>query len=227
MKNIRTFALIIATLLLSTSISRAQFNTPEAGGAFTLNFIGTMPMGDFGKATTPPTLFSPSIYNFENCGNAVFGGGLGFKGGYQFYFGMGIFLSADAMWNQLNNDMLTCYSFRKKTKPNYLNFPILFGLDYKCHFGDVFGLYIEGATGLGLLYVTQEGWESNMTKYKLSTAFAYEGGLGILLGDHFSIGVHYYMCGKHKISIKNEQASYLQPALLKVDMLALKIGFMF
>ena len=227
MKNIRTFALIITTLLLCTSISRAQYSTPESGAAFTINFIGTMPMGDFAKATTPPTLFAPSIYNFGNCGNAVIGGGLGFKGGYQFSFGMGIFISADAMWNQLNKDMLTCYSFRKMTKPNYLNFPILLGLDYKCHFGKVFGLYAEGAAGIGLFFVTPEGWEGNLTNYKLSTAFAYEGGLGILLGDHFSIGAHYYMCGQHKISTKNNQASYMQPILQNVGMLALKIGIIF
>ena len=202
MKTIRTFAVIVA-LLLSASIGRAQFNNPISGGSFTLNFIGTMPMGDFAEASTPPLIFAPSIYGFGDSGNAVYGAGLGFKAGYQFDFGMGIFVGVDAMWNQLNKDMRTCYNDRSKTKPNYANFPITLGLDYKCYFGKVFGLYAEGAAGVGLLFVTPEGWSDNMTDYKLSTAFAWQAGGGILLGEHISMGVHYYMCGNHEIEMKN------------------------
>jgi len=226
MKFIRTFALIIATLLLGTGISRAQFNTPDAGGSFTLNFIGTMPMGDFAETSYVPTLIAPSVYAFNGCGNATFGGSLGFKAGYQFGFGLGIFVTADAMWNQLNKDMRVSYNNRSKTKPNYINFPIMLALDYKCYFGDVFGLYAEGGAGSGLLFTTPEGWSDNMTEYKLSAAFAWEGGLGILLGEHFSLGVHYYMCGNHHIEMKDPPL-YITPNVQNVGILALKLGLIF
>ena len=234
MKTIRTFALIIAAILFGTGISRAQFNNPESGGSFTLNFIGAMPMGNFANATTPSILSGitgPSVMLFgENNGNAVMGAGMGFKAGYQFDFGMGIFVNVDAVWNQLNKDMRLSYNDVKKTKPNYVNAPIMLALDYKCYFGDVFGLYAEGGAGVDLLYVTPEGWSDNMTNFKLSTAFSWQAGGGILLGEHFSLGVHYYMYGNHSIEIKDPttvQSLFISPRKQNVGNLVFRLGLVF
>lgn len=230
MKTIRTFALIITAIIMSTCFSSAQFLTPTSGGSFTLNFMGAMPMGNFAKVSTPP-LLSPSITAFgENNGNAVMGAGMGFKAGYQFDFGMGIFISVDAVWNQLNKDMRTSYNDASKTKPNYINSPIMLGLDYKCYFGGVFGLYAEGAAGIGLMYVTPEGWSDNMTNFKLSTAFSWQAGGGILLGEHFSLGVHYYMYGNHSIEIKDPttvQSLFISPRKQNVGNLVFRLGLVF
>ena len=154
MKFDRVFAVIIATIIFGVNICHAQFHLPKSGGSFTLNFIGTMPRGDFAKASTTPT--TSTVYSFDNCGNATFGGGFGFKTGYKFSFGMGLIFNIEAMWNQLNKEMRTFYG--NKTKPNYINFPILIGLDYKCYFCKTFGIYMEGAAGMGLLLITPEGY---------------------------------------------------------------------
>lgn len=231
MKFDRVFAVIIATIIFGVNICHAQFHLPKSGGSFTLNFIGTMPRGDFAKASTTPT--TSTVYSFDNCGNATFGGGFGFKTGYKFSFGMGLIFNIEAMWNQLNKDMRTFYG--NKTKPNYINFPILIGLDYKCYFCKTFGTYMEGAAGMGLLLITPEGYSNNMTKYKPSIAFAWEAGGGILLGEHFCLGVHYYMCGNHNIKdrIPRYSPEYISPSYYihqrkqKVGILALKLGLMF
>ena len=127
----------IALIFAGTGLAKAQFSNPDSGGSFTLNFIGSMPVGDFSKATTS---YPSMLLLGENNGNAVMGAGLGFKAGYQFGFGLGVFLSADAVWNQLNKDMRSRYDDISKTKPNYINFPLFLNLDYKCYFGNVFGL---------------------------------------------------------------------------------------
>lgn len=234
MKTIRTIAIIIATILLGAGTSHAQFQNPDAGGSFTLNLMGAMPMGDFAKASTPTLLSSitsPSVTLFgDNIGNAVMGAGLGFKAGYQFDFGLGIFVDVDAVWNQLNKDMRKRYDDVSKTKPNYANFPILLGLDYKCYFGNVFGLYAEGAAGVGLMYITPEGWSDDMTNFKLSTAFAWQAGGGILLGEHISLGVHYYMYGNHSIEIKDPttmQSLLISPRKQNVGNLVFRLGLIF
>ena len=228
MKTLKTLLLAIAILFAGISASYAQFMTPESGASFSLKLFGAMPMGDFGNNSTLYTL-APSILNPTSAGNVDMGAGLGFKVEYQFNFGLGIFIGADAMWNQLNQEARTKYDALKKTKPNYINFPIMIGVDYQCYFGHVFGLYAEGALGANLMYVTPEGWSDNLTEFRLSTAFAWEAGGGILIGKHLSLGVHYYALGDHKIEIKDAPAilSTATSRMQKVDVLTFRLGLMF
>lgn len=225
--------LLVAIIIVATTagITNAQFQTPQSGGGFTLNFIGALPVGEF--AANPPQsgpilLGYPSI--LTTYGNASMGAGLGFKADYHFDFGLGIFISVDAIWNQLNSTEREKYNQVKKTKPNYINFPIMLGLSYKCYFGNFFGLYAEGGAGLGLMYVTPEGWSDDLTEFRLSNAFAWQAGGGILLGKHISLGVHYNMLGNHSIEIKDP--SILQTVVLparkqKAEVLTFKLGLMF
>jgi len=230
MKNIRTLILVFALLFGCISVSKAQFNNGVPGGHFSINFIGAMPMGDFSGTSSSSLLAGikgPSILLFgESNGNASMGAGLGFKFDYRFSFGLSIYLSADAMWNQLNSDMRETYDLVSKTKPNYVNFPIHLGLGYQCYFGDVFGLYANAGAGVGLLYITPEGWSDSMTNYNLSVAFSWQAGGGILLGEHISIGAHYYMLGNHKLEVK-DPVIFLPTRNQEMGVLAFKLGVIF
>ena len=170
MKKFKTLVLLFAVIIGSLGVSNAQFSNGEQGGSFTLNFIGAMPLGEFsgtdvgtgilGSTPTTPFLFDK--------GNASMGAGLGFKVDYRFNFGMSVYISADVLWNQLNKDMRSKYDDISKTKPNYINFPIMLGLGYQCYFGKVFGLYANAGAGLGLLYITPEGWSDQITNFRVS-----------------------------------------------------------
>jgi len=225
--------LLIITTFCLVEVSQAQFNTPSSGASFSLNFQGAMPMGDFAATSTPgliSAISGPSVLSFDdNSCNADMGAGFGFKVDYRFDFGMGIFISVDAVWNQLNKDIRTKYDNVSKTKPNYVNFPIMLGLDYKCFFGNVFGLYAEGGAGLGILYITPEGWSDDMTHFELSNAFAWQAGAGILLGEHISLGVHYNMFGEHKLEIKDPTVlqSFIPEQKKKMSTLEFRLGVIF
>lgn len=233
MKKFKTLVLLFAVIIGSLGVSNAQFSNGEQGGSFTLNFIGAMPLGEFsgtdvgtgilGSTPTTPFLFDK--------GNASMGAGLGFKVDYRFNFGMSVYISADVLWNQLNKDMRSKYDDISKTKPNYINFPIMLGLGYQCYFGKVFGLYANAGAGLGLLYITPEGWSDQITNFRVSTAFSWQGGGGILLGEHISIGAHYHFLGNHTIEAKDPTISVplsmLPSRKQKMSILSLKLGIIF
>ena len=61
MKFDRVFAVIIATIIFGVNICHAQFHLPKSGGSFTLNFIGTMPRGDFAKASQHQQLLQYTV----------------------------------------------------------------------------------------------------------------------------------------------------------------------
>lgn len=230
MKTFKTLVLILALLIGSISISNAQFSTGERGGSFTLNFIGALPLGEF-SGTDNSGVFTPTTPFLFDKGNASMGAGLGFKVDYRFIFGMSVYISADAIWNQLNKDMRLSYDNISKTKPNYINFPIMLGLGYQCYFGKVFGLYANAGAGLGLLYMTPEGWSDQLTNFRVSTAFSWQGGAGILLGEHISIGAHYHFLGNHTIEAKDptitNPLSMLPSRKQKMSVLSLKLGIIF
>lgn len=220
--------LLIAVAMLSASASFAQFNTPDRGTSFTLKLNGVMPTGNFGKSTA---LGLPSVMTYGTEGNAEFGAGLGFNVTYRFGFGLGVFLSADAMWNPIDAEMASNYNAISKTKPNYVNFPIMLGVDYQCYFGDFIGIYGEGGMGTNLMFITPEGWSGDLTHYKLSTAFAGQFGAGILLGKHISIGVHYYLLGKQSVTIKKQDKpiTFVTERRDKIspNVLTFRLGIMF
>jgi hypothetical protein len=236
MKTFKTLVLLLTIIIVSASASKAQFNNGESGGSFTLNFIGAMPLGEFAESdfANVPTYAVPFVSAspllFDK-GNASMGAGLGFKVDYRFDFGMSVYIGADVLWNQLNKDMRSQYEKKKKTKPNYINFPIMLGLGYQCYFGNVFGLYANAGAGLGLLYLTPEGWSDEMIDFRLSTAFSWQAGGGILLGEHISIGAHYHFLGNHTVEVKEPSVTNLMSMLpsrkMNMSILSLKLGIIF
>lgn len=230
MNKFKTLVLLFAVIIVSMGGASAQFSNGERGGSFTLNFIGAMPLGEF-AGTNYSSIYTPTTPFYFDKGNASMGAGLGFKVDYRFIFGMSIYIGADVLWNQLNKDVRSAYDKRNKTKPNYINFPIMLGLGYQCYFGKVFGLYANAGAGLGLLYMTPEGWSDQITNFRVSTAFSWQGGGGILLGEHISIGAHYHFLGNHTIEAKDPTIavplSMLPARKQKMSILSLKLGIIF
>ena len=108
--------------------------------------------------------------------------------------------------------------------PNYLNIPIMAGVNYEYNLGNSVSLWGEGAVGLNIAKVTklelyEEGhyyryeydyysgsseteydYEERVgMKYDLQTTMAFQIGAGVKFGDKFSIGLHYYALGKVKL----------------------------
>lgn len=230
MKTFKTLVLLFAVIIGSMSIANAQFRHGSTGGYFSLNFIGAMPVGDFSNSSASiPWLGikGPSTLLFgQPNGNAAMGAGFGLKFDYRIAFGISAYISADAIWNQLNSEMRESYDLVSKTKPNYINFPMLLGVGYQCFFGNVFGLYANAGAGVGLMYLTPEGWSDELTHFNLSTAFSWQIGGGIMLGEHISLGVHYNALGNHKINAKDSIVP-IPAREQNMGVLAFKLGVIF
>lgn len=226
MKAVRILSIAVAMMVMSLSSFAQVGGRDVSGGSFTLSFMGLNPMGDFASTSTQTT----SLLLNNGCGNATLGAGFGMKFGYNFKFGLGIVLSADGFWNQLNGETRAMYDNISKTKPNYINVPVLLGLNYEVYFGKVFGIYVDGSAGVNMLFLTQEGWKDKAVKYKSSTSFAWQVGGGILLGANISLGVHYYDLGE--ASIVPMESSTLVSILglessVHEKVLALRLGLIF
>lgn len=169
-------------------------------------------------------------------GSAMFGASLGLRYNYRFIntriedLGLGIFLSADLMWNALNKETRDAYDAVSKTKPMYVNVPIVLGLSYTTTFSDVFAIWGECGVGCDLFKKTTEGWSSRTTSYKMNPAFAVEAGIGVMFIELISIGVHYYWLGNHEVAVDGEDGSLSAPGIpdkLRTQQMAFKLGFHF
>lgn len=149
------------------------------------------------------------------------------------------------------------YSFKK---PRIMNVPIMLGARYLYEVNDGFGVFAEAGLGVNLRLISKfnlsyeyeyeyydpyYGYESHdieksqTAKYKTATTFAYKVGVGIMLAEHFSIGIDYYGLGSSKVQadITSEMTvdgisddpdkSKLKSKALSCSELAVRIGYHF
>lgn len=219
---------------------------------FSLHLGGAVPLGDFGDSRIRDE--EPFVaWNTKESdkGGAGFGANVGMKLKFNIpsVKGLGIIATADLFWNGANADLKDLkedlldeisegieyygdYSAEKeevyeaKMKlPNYLNIPIMAGLNYEYSLNNGISLWGEGAVGINIAKVTnlemyQEGhyyysyydpyYGSSETieydyegrsglKYDIQTGLAFQLGVGVKFADKFSIGLHYYALGKVKL----------------------------
>lgn len=231
----KKITILLTALFCLSFVSFGQGTGTKAGISF--QFGGILPMGEFQAQPTGLPILGviPGINSFEHNGGAMFGASFGVKYTYSFQntkmenSGLGIFVSADGMWNALNKDLRDMYDNWHKTKPMYVNVPIMAGASYTTTFSDVFGIWVEAGLGADLFFKTPEGTEDMLTKYKMSPEFAFEAGAGILLVRTVSLGAHYYWLGSHNVMVKegslfeNSQPSYP----MNIGVWAFKVGFHF
>lgn len=162
------------------------------------------------------------------------GAGIGFNVGFKWYFnvgveGLGVMLSLDGFYNGPNSDLKAAYrenestfnghlynnSFKYNAKPQFVNVPLMLGLNYIYHFNPNFGIYVEAGAGANLRFITSMetvgksdilGVETQITttqKYDLGFGFAYQAGVGIEVAKNLVIGCSFYDLGK--APVKGEQ----------------------
>lgn len=183
---------------------------------FSVHVGGAFPVGNFGE--------EPMSSNEDPFGSGRFSASPGFNVGIKGKFsvtpnnGLGVFLSADMIYNGLKGMLRDEYDDYEAAgidvvRHKYLNIPVFAGLNYRYDFTPKTGLWIEGGVGPNFRLITKEEYSrsgndhsyTDTYKYKMSTAFGLQVGGGIMLNNEISIGVHYYGLGKAKI--KEEKRS--------------------
>lgn len=224
MTKIRSFSVVaIAFALLLCSLTDAQ---AQKSGV-SLHLGGILPL----KPMSEDPYYLNSVDPSTN-GSAMFGASLGLRYNYRFIntriedLGLGIFISADLMWNALNKDVRDAYDFVAKTKPMYVNVPIVAGLSYTSTFSDIIAVWGEVGVGCDLFQKTTEGWKNMTTSYKMDTKFAVEAGVGVMFIDLISIGVHYYWLGNHDVVVATGLLAGTSKKL-QTGQMAFKLGFHF
>lgn len=224
MKKIK-FLVVFA--LLAGSLFAVSAQERDHHG-FSVQLGGVLPLQEFSAA---PIYCIPGKNppEFNHHGGAMFGASLGLKYNYVFDFGLGVFVSADLMWNALNKDVRAFYDDASCTKPTYVNVPLIVGVNYITDFSDVVDVWAEAGVGADLFFKTAEGWSNNLCKYDMNAAFAAEVGVGVTFIDLISIGAHYYWMGNQSVKVKGETYDEVhQPAhRMKTGAMVFKLGFHF
>lgn len=244
--------IVIAISILMMSISCGEIFAQKDG--FSLHLSGVFPNGKFGEFdevnNNDEMKRVGALFNEQSkTGAAGTGFGLGFK--YQFPIpqieNLRFLIGAEVMWNPLNSDAKDCIDEIIETEmgedvnttlPNYLNIPLMAGLNYSFGLTEKVKLYGELGLGLNIRIATKfmfENEEEGVTvKYDNATSFAYQLGVGVLF-DKVSIGLHWYNLGS--VKVKGEVTSYdnyygsesesFTWKELSTSMLTLKVGFHF
>ena len=162
--------------------------------------------------------------------------------------GLSAIASFDIMYNNSNSDITTYFEkypkgpnpvsgFSSKS-PQWMNFPVLFGVSYKYDLGSAFGVFCEAAVGpnfrkinnleftedyyttvmyeIGAVYVPVNKKEV-VYDYDLAVTFGFKVGAGILFwNDQISFGFDFYSLGSAKI--KGEKTVKLDGTDYSVDL---------
>lgn len=236
--------IVIAISILMMSISCGEIFAQKDG--FSLHLSGVFPNGKFGEfdeVNNDGEKRIGALFNEQSkTGAAGTGFGLGFK--YQFPIpqieNLRFLIGAEIMWNPLNSDakdyideiietqkaenQTADYMDVNTTLPNYLNIPLMAGLNYSFGLTEKVKLYGELGLGLniriatkfmleneergsiydGYYYYDYAGRSEVTFKYDNATSFAYQLGVGVLF-DKVSIGLHWYNLGS--VKVKGEMTS--------------------
>lgn len=219
MKSIKLLLVILA-FVLGCGVLSAQTQTY-------LNLGLSLPTGDF--ADGDENEFAPLGESKE--GGAGIGANLGFKWVFPTKAkGLGILLSLDGIYNGLNQDVKDAFDdmvdeYEEEgadvtlRKPNYINVPLMLGVNYCYEASDNFGIYGEAGLGLDARFITKFNLELEASgydyygdrysleetvtyKYDPAVAFAFQLGAGVLINKRFTIGVNLYNLGSSKIKGK-------------------------
>ncbi len=211
MGKIRSF---VAAVLMLTAVASVKAQS------FSFHFGGIMMLGDLAESKT-----ITNFWDNATAGNAAaYGAFLGFQFSMEITNGLGAFVSADALWTPSNKEIRKMYDEHSWTKPQFINAPVVVGLNYRMPGASV-APYFEAGVGVNFFIKTPEGISGNLKEYDVTESFAVEGGLGLMFNDVFSVGVHYLLPGVDgvKISTKDVDADYD----LKASMISLRLGFHF
>ena len=179
------------------------------------------------------------------------GAGMGFNLGYKFLSPISNqfnwFLSAELFYNGLNSEIkddvedLADKSGMDINKfPSYLNAPVIGGLNYSfANLNPDLSLWAEVGAGLNFRFLTDYAYERGENEttlsYNTNFLFAYQLGVGVMVKNKFTIGIHYYDLGSEKLKGKykeeddsgKEKDDFKSSKPLDTSMLSIRVGFIF
>lgn len=231
---------LVAALLLISVFAFAQ--KPVRFGVYLgeANPLGDMSKGTAKKTTTYP-LGDLSKWALDNVKEGTEGyAGIGFNVGFDVTValpveGLGVFGGIDFFLNTNKSaltDALEEYARNevkvfdyvsevKYSKPNFINIPILFGLNYLHNFNNIVGVWGEAGVGPNFRMISRYEKTTDYNRamdillpdgelvtciekrtgatYKSAVTLGFKLGAGVMLWDRMSIGLDYYYLGSAKI----------------------------
>lgn len=145
--------------------------------------------------------------------------------------GLGIIVGADFFYNGYNSELKDWfndlsdndddddkdgYEMTVSHKPRFMNIPLMVGARYNYNINDGFGIFAEAGVGANLRMISSfkmdysysdpyYGYEeegSTELTYNKAVTFSFKLGAGVMLAEHFSIGLDYYALGSAKVTGK-------------------------
>ncbi len=243
--------LILTTICLMGSVWAEEFSLQgkkDNGGNTKLKVGIAMPMGDFASHDGVWVLQSG-----EHATNVAGYAKRGFNVGIQqridlHILGLGLLIEADLFYNEFNADSLLILNSNTEVTPRSFNLPVMIGADIHLPLGDKLALMAEAGIGVNFRYVTK--WEDQgdllglvtagySNRYNVANSVAYKAGVGLLLGNVFSIELQYLNLGAAPLSGTTHWASEVAGILggdtdidfntgsMETSMLNLCIGYRF
>ncbi|MDP4239462.1 MAG: outer membrane beta-barrel protein [Bacteroidota bacterium] len=214
----------------------------RAQGNFELHVGASVPTGDFAND------------------NSNYGGGAstGLNVGIKYFYplkshkGLSLTLGVDYLNNGLGQESKDLLKQQAKTSGisdiqindlDYINVPVLVGLNYKDPVGKAFALFGDAALGVNYSTMTDLVLKATYenTAFKSTTTFtpltrmAYQIGGGVMICENYIIGLHYNSLGTYSFNGKmtEEALGYKQASAtssnleVKISMLTLSLGIRF
>lgn len=206
-----------------------------AQNSFRITVGGSMPIGNFGKAKVINNAVDKWAL-LTNDKSGYGGAGMGFsvglqeKIGFPSVEGLGVILSIDGFYNGLNSELNDVYEETAESLEHdedikdvslktqkHLNFAPMAGVNYEYNLNESFGIFAEVGLGANMRKITNLSLEIDGTdglsyygkdKYDIKFSFAYKIGLGVIVGNRFVIGIHYFGLGTSKVTGKSEMNGY-------------------
>lgn len=235
----KKFTLVAALLLISV------FAFAQKPVRFGVYLGEATPLGDMSKGTAKKTTEYPlgdlSKWALDNIKEGTEGyAGIGFNVGFDVTValpveGLGVFGGIDFFLNTNKSaltDALEEYARNevkvfdyvsevKYSKPNFINIPILFGLNYLHNFNNIVGVWGEAGVGPNFRMISRYEKTTDYNRamdillpdgelvtciekrtgatYKSAVTLGFKLGAGVMLWDRMSIGLDYYYLGSAKV----------------------------
>ena len=190
------------------------------------------PMGDMGQAdeikTSGVNAFSDLdkyalMFETGKQGYASFGVNLGFDVTVNLPVeGLGVFGGVDFFYNTNSSNITDAYADWGKlwvatspinadynfVAPNFMNIPILFGVNYQYNFNHIVGIFGEAGVGPNFRMISDGeetfkyyGFDDEKITYSYdsATTLGFKIGAGVMMWDKMSIVLDYYSLGSAKI----------------------------
>lgn len=228
LKKLAAFALMAATMTSATMAQNEQQSSADNKKIeFSIHLGGNVPLGFWedeepdriGYADIGLPLKSTSYDDGTYYGDADMGFNLGIKVKYNIpkLKGLGLMATADVFFNTSNDFELKeidddDFILHTTEHQCYINVPLMLGVNYNLALGNNFGIWAEAGIGANLRMITDQSYSFEAAlstlgevevistwDYQNSIDMAFQVGIGMMIMDKVSLGVHYYNLGNSDV----------------------------